>query len=98
MVTLDDLFSRDPADRAKRAAADAGHEALKLAAAGLYGVGWLIAKAMWLVLLAIGGFFYGIGWLARRAVWPALVWMGVAVRLGWEEGRSPGKGGGRDTA
>lgn len=96
MVTLDDLLAADPAERAKRSAADAGRQALKLLGAALYGIGWLLAKAVLFVLLAIGGLFYGIGWLARRAVWPALVWMGAAVKLGWEEGGR--RGGGRGTA
>jgi hypothetical protein len=97
VVTFDDLFSRDPQDRAKRAAAEAGREALKLLGGGLYGVGWLLAKAVLLVLLAIGGLFYGLGWVARRAVWPALAWMGAAVKLGWEDGH-PNKGGDRGSS
>lgn len=96
MVTLDDLLSADPAERAKRSAGDAGQQALRLLGAGLYGVGWLLAKVVLLILLAIGGFFYGIGWIARRAVWPALVWMGAAVKLGWEEGGR--RGGDRGSA
>ena len=96
MVTLDDLLTPDPAERAKRATGDAGRQALQLFGAGLYGIGWLLAKTALLVLLGVGWLLYGIGWTARRAIWPALVWMGAAVRLGWEEGRSPGKGGDRE--
>lgn len=97
MVTLDDLLNSDPRPAARRGAVDAGRQALKLAAAALYGGGWLLAKAVLLILLAAGGVLFGVGWTARRVVWPALVWMSAAVRLGWEEGRSPGEGGGRES-
>lgn len=97
MVTLDDLLNADPRPAARRGAADAGRQTLKLAGAALYGVGWLLAKAVLLTLLALGGALFGVGWTARRVIWPALVWMGAAVRLGWEEGRSPGEGGGRES-
>lgn len=61
-------------------------EALGIA---LYRTGWLAAKVLLAVLTAIGAVFWGVGWLGRRAVWPALVWMGAAVRLGWDDARPP---------
>lgn len=87
MVTLDELLSSDPAGRSRRSAADAGRQAAALLATGLYRLGWLLAKTLTLLLLALGGVFYAVGWSGRRVVWPALVWVGAAVRLGWEDGR-----------
>lgn len=91
MVTLDELMDSDPVGRTRRNAAEAagkaGRQALQLLAAALFGIGWLLAKTVLLVLLALGGMLYGVGWFGRRAVWPALVWMGSAVRVGWEDGR-----------
>lgn len=87
MVTLDELMNSDPVGRSRRDAAETGRQVLTLAGAGLYRLGWLLAKLVLLVLYVLGGLLYGIGWFARRAVWPALVWMGTAVRLGWEDGR-----------
>lgn len=88
MVTLDELMSSDPVGRSKRDAADAWRKALALTGAGLYRLGWLLAKLVLLVLTVLGGVLYGVGWTARRIVWPALVWMGAAVKLGWEDGRA----------
>lgn len=87
MVTLDDLLDSDPKAAAERNAREAGRRAVALIGAACWGVGWLLAKFVLLALAGIGGFFYGIGWVARRAVWPALVWVGAAVKLGWEDGR-----------
>lgn len=87
MVTLDELLSSDPAGRSRRSAADAGRQAVTLLATGLYRLGWLLAKLLTLLLYVLGGVFYAIGWSARRVAWPALVWVGSAVRLGWEDGR-----------
>lgn len=87
MVTLDEVFRSDPAGRSRRSAAEAGRQAVTLLAAGLYRLGWLLAKSLTLLLLILGGVFYAVGWSARRVVWPALVWVGAAVRLGWEDGR-----------
>lgn len=85
MTTLDDLLNSgdDARDRTGETLRDAG----RLVRSGLYWVGWLLAKTVYLVLLVVGGMLYGIGWTARRVVWPALVWMGTAVKLGWEDGR-----------
>jgi hypothetical protein len=90
VVTLDDLLDSDPKAAAQRSAREAGRRAVALAGAACWGVGWLLAKIVLLVVAAIGGFLYGIGWTARRAVWPALVWCAAAVRLGWEDGRRGG--------
>lgn len=87
MVTLDELMDSDPVGRSKRDAAEVGRQILTLAGAGLYRAGWLLAKLVLLALLTLGGLLYGIGWTARRVIWPALVWMGTAVKLGWEDGR-----------
>lgn len=93
MVTLDELLSSDPAGRSRRSAADAGRQAAVLLAAGLYRLGWVLAKTLTLLLYVLGGVLYGVGWSARRVVWPALVWAGSAVRVGWEDGRKRAVGG-----
>lgn len=90
MTTLDDLLDQGTAEHRAR---DAGRQLAGAAAAGLWGVGWLLAKLVHLVLLVVGGFFYGIGWVGRRAVWPALVWCGKAVALGWSDARRRGETG-----
>ncbi len=87
MTTLDDLLNRGEAAASTR---DAGRKLLSAFAAVLYRVGWLLAKLLYVVLIAIGGLFYSIGWIARRVLWPALVWCGAAVRLGWQDARRRG--------
>lgn len=87
MTTLDDLLDQDAAEHRAR---NAGRQLAGAAAAGLWGIGWVLAKAVHLALLVIGGTLYGIGWIARRAVWPALVWCAAAVRLGWQDARRRG--------
>lgn len=42
-----------------------------------------------LLLTLIAAVFYVIGWLAGRA-FLAMAWCGVAVRVGWQEGRHGG--------
>ena len=85
MTTLDELL--DSGDEARDRTGDTIRDAGRLLRAGLYWVGWAVATAVFLVLLAVGGLLYGTGWAARRIIWPALVWVASAVRLGWEDGR-----------
>lgn len=87
MTTLDDLLDQD--DAAARAR-NAGRQAASALAAVLYRLGWLVAKVLWLLLMAVGAVLYGVGWAGRRVVWPALVWCGRAVRLGWQDARRRG--------
>lgn len=87
MTTLDDLLDQD--DAAARAR-NVGRQAAGALAAVLYRLGWLVAKVLWLLLMAVGAVLYGVGWAARRVVWPALVWCGRAVRLGWQDARRRG--------
>ena len=84
MVTLDELLDRGEAKYRSR---EAGRQLLSTLGTILYRIGWILAKLVYFVLLAVGGVFYGIGWTASRAVWPALTWAGAAVRVGWEDGR-----------
>lgn len=70
---------------ARRRAADAGRQTLETLARLLWGVGWLVAQTLWLVLWLLGGTFYGVGWLGRKAVWPALKWCGAATAIGWQD-------------
>lgn len=58
----------------------------------LYGLGWLVAKTVWLVLVTLGATLFAAGWLARKTV-PALRWCGSAVALGWDAARAPDKKG-----
>jgi hypothetical protein len=39
------------------------------------------------VLTVIAAVFFGIGWIIAKA-WLAVAWCAVAVRVGWQEGRS----------
>jgi hypothetical protein len=44
------------------------------------------------VLTAVAGLLYGIGWLAAKTVtvlWRSVVWIGVAVKVGWQDARKP---------
>ena len=44
------------------------------------------------VLTAVTGVLYGIGWLVGKAftmVWRVLVWVAVAVKVGWQDARKP---------
>ncbi len=88
MTTLDDLMAHDPANVARRRAADSARQLLTLVGAGLYWAGWALSKLVMVLLLVLGAALFGAGWLARRALWPSLVWCGKAVRLGWQEGRA----------
>lgn len=91
MTTLDDLLDQDAAqDRAR----NAGRQLAGAVAAGLWGIGWVLAKLIHLLLLVAGGTLYGAGWVAARLVWPALIWSGRAVRLGWQDARRRGGGSG----
>lgn len=43
------------------------------------------------LLLVIGGLLFGVGWVAAKTftvVWAGLVWSAMAVKVGWQEGRS----------
>ncbi len=45
------------------------------------------------LLTILAGVFFGLGWLAAKAfrlVWLAIVWVGVAVKIGWMEARKTG--------
>jgi hypothetical protein len=39
-----------------------------------------------LLLTLIAGLFYGLGWIAAK-VFLALIWIGVAIKVGFVEGR-----------
>lgn len=42
------------------------------------------------LLTLIAGFLFGIGWVAAKlftGLWFVVVWVAVAVRVGWQEGR-----------
>lgn len=41
------------------------------------------------LLTLVAAVFYGLGWVAGR-VFLAVAWCGVAVRVGWQEGRHGG--------
>lgn len=84
MTTLDDLLDQDAAEHRAR---DAGRQLAGATAAGLWGIGWALAKLVHLLLLVLGGTLYSVGWIARRAVWPATCWCGRAVKLGWQDAR-----------
>lgn len=87
MTTLDQLLYQDAAAADSR---DARRQVLGALAVGLYRAGWLLAKLVYVLLVAVGGLFYAVGWVAARAVWPALCWAGKAVRLGWHDARRRG--------
>lgn len=84
MTTLDELLD---SDNAQRRATTAGWDAVELLRSGLFWVGWALAKAVFLALAVVGGFFWALGWTARRLIWPALAWIAAAVRVGWDDGR-----------
>jgi hypothetical protein len=47
------------------------------------------------VLTVIAGILYGIGWLVGTtftAFWRAVVWVAVAVKVGWQDARKPEAG------
>jgi hypothetical protein len=87
VVTLDELLD---SGTAKHRSEEARRQTVAAIGAGFYWFGWLLFKLFRFVLLAIGGVFWSIGWAARRIVWPACVWVGAAVKLGWEDGRRGG--------
>lgn len=48
------------------------------------------------VLTLIAAVLYGLGWTAAKvlgALWLALTWSATAVRVGWQEARTPGRDG-----
>lgn len=54
---------------------------------GLWSAGWLVAKAITLVLGTIAGVFFGLGWCCAR-ITPAVRWACAAVALGWDAGNA----------
>jgi hypothetical protein len=54
-------------------------------AAVLYGIGWVLNTVLRTSLFAVG-------WVANQG-WQALVWAGMAVRLGWVEAQAGGRRG-----
>ena len=43
------------------------------------------------LLSVIGGLLYALGWITAKAfgvVWLAVVWAGVAVKIGWVDARN----------
>lgn len=40
------------------------------------------------VLTLIAALFYGLGWLVAK-VWLAVAWCATAVKVGWQEARTP---------
>lgn len=84
MTTLHNLLDTG---EARGRTADTIRDIGRLVKAVFYWSGWAVAKAVFIVLLAVGGLLYGAGWIARRGIWPALQWAGVAVKLGWEDAR-----------
>lgn len=44
------------------------------------------------VLTVIAGVLYGLGWLVGKTftvAWRVLAWVGVAVKVGWQDARTP---------
>lgn len=62
-----------------------GRTVLTVIAAVLWAVGYVSHKG-------IGGTLYGAGWFAGKVVWPALVWVGLAVQVGWVDARGGARG------
>lgn len=63
-----------------------GRTLLTTIAAVLWAVGWLSHKG-------IGGALYGVGWFAGKVCWPVLVWVALAVKVGWADARTGGARG-----
>lgn len=91
MTTLDDLLRAG--DERKDRTHRAGREVAGYLRVGLWSVGWLLAKALTLLLAIVAGLFFAIGWACARTV-PALRFARTALVLGWEAGRPPGGGRG----
>jgi hypothetical protein len=87
VTTLDDLL--DVGDQRRDRTRDAGRQIAGYARVGLWSVGWLLAKALLLLLALVAGVFFGIGWACARVV-PALKRAKAAFMLGWEAGRARG--------
>lgn len=50
------------------------------------------------VLTVLAGLLFGLGWLAAKAfavAWLAMTWAAVAVKVGWQEARTPAAPAGR---
>lgn len=51
-----------------------------------------------MLLTLIGAVFYAVGWVAAKVfgvLWFAAAWSATAVKVGWQDGRSPrGREGG----
>jgi hypothetical protein len=62
-----------------------GRALLTAIAVSLWAVGYVAHKG-------IGGTLYGIGWFGGKVVWPALVWMALAVKVGWVDARGGARG------
>lgn len=48
------------------------------------------------VLTVIAGVLFGLGWITAKVfgtLWLALAWAAVAVKVGWEQGRSASETG-----
>lgn len=90
MVTLDDLL--DVGDERREQTRDAGRVIAGYLRVGVWSAGWLVARAVTLLLAAVAGLFFAIGWACARVV-PVLKWARAAFVLGWEAGRP--RGGGR---
>lgn len=44
------------------------------------------------VLTGIAGLLYGLGWITAKTftvLWLAMVWVGAAVKVGWQDARKP---------
>lgn len=44
------------------------------------------------VLTGIAGLLYGLGWVVGKTftvLWLAMVWVGIAVKVGWQDARKP---------
>lgn len=87
MVTLETLLDRG---EARERARDAARDAQRAAGAGLYWVGWLLAKLGIFLMLAVAAPFVAAGWLGSRVAWPAARWTAAAFMVGWEAGKSGG--------
>ena len=75
MVALDVISARARQVRFAPIAARFGRGLLTLLAAVLFVLGWLAAKAVTGVVVLV------------RGLWLAVVWIGVAVAVGWKAGR-----------
>jgi hypothetical protein len=89
VVTLDELL--DAGDRRRDSAQETGRVAAGYLRVGLWGTGWLLAKLITVIFVAIAGLIFGVGWTCARTM-PVLRWARTAFVLGWEAGRAPGGG------